>query len=165
MISHQNSHRILNADTVSENALISYITIVFFSVKIHTLKAWIFIHVQGERIILSIRAAVSTSIKFNFAPFFSVFPSIKQKFPHRENGFRRCVQPEIYKIEVVCRFMHQKASAVSFVPVPSAEIIGTVASIKQPFKMNGIYVSYSPISYKLSDFCVVRRIPVIECHS
>ena len=58
--------------------------------------------------------------------------------------------------------MHQQAAAVALLPVPAAEVVRAMFSIKQPLKMHRVNLADGVIHQQFTHFAVVRRIAIVE---
>ena len=61
--------------------------------------------------------------------------------------------------------MNQKTTAVALISVPSAEIVGTVANVKKPFKMHGENIPDNAACNYFAALGVQRSITVVKAYA
>ena len=159
---NENVHGILNADIITENALITDIAVVSLGVEVKLLKLLIALHYECKRIALGIFLTVNTGIELGYAALLCILSAVELKIAERKNALRISAEPEVNKVKVVSCLMNHKTAAVSLISVPTAEVIRAVRGVKQPLEVNLSDLAYSVVHYKLTNLGVVRRIAVIE---
>ena len=60
------------------------------------------------------------------------------------------------------RLMHEQAAAVALIAVPSAEVVGAMLRVQQPFEVNGVYFADRAVANQLANLGMMRRIAVVE---
>ena len=69
-----------------------------------------------------------------------------------KDRFRAAVQPPVHQVKVVGRFVDHQTTGIGFIAVPAAEVVGPVAGIQQPFKMDRHYIADSARLQNLFNF-------------
>ena len=161
---YKNVHSVLDANTVTENALVAEVSVVLLAIVVKHLIAANG-NVSRKGIALGILAIGGTVIELGDSSLLCVLASVELEVTQSEDLGGVGIYPEIDKVKVVGRLMHHKSATVSLISVPTAEIVCAVRGIKKPFEVDLLDVSDNTVHNKLTHLGLVGSVSVVEGHA
>ena len=158
---YQQPERVLDADAVTEHALIAQVAVLVLGLQVHLAQRIVPGQVQGEGIVHGGVAAMRTGVEARLSPLLRVGAAVERQVTTRRHRLRRARQPEVDQVEVVRCQVHEQPAAVALVTVPATEVVGTVPGVEQPLEVHGGDSAHGPVGDGPAHRGGKRRVAVV----
>ncbi len=161
-VAHEDGHVVLDADRPVEDVPVAQVSVVPLGIQVEGAQGVVGREVQGEGVVGGPVGAVGTV----------VLPAQSVPLPRRTaveaeatvaEGLPGFVgEPPVHQVEVVRGLVHHQASAVLFLAVPAAEVVGAVPYVEQPLEVDRQHLADRALGEQGADLLVHGIEAVVE---
>ena len=163
VVLNEHVHSVLDADVVTENALVTDISVVLLRIEVKALEILVALHNESEGIAVhQMLLTVHSGIELGHAALLCVLSAVELQITESEYALGSSAEPEVHKVKVVSRLVHEKTAGDLLISVPAAEVVSTVRGIQEPLEVNLSNLTDGVVHNELAELGVVRSVTVVE---
>jgi len=164
-IACRDAHGVLGGDVVAEDVAVAQVTAVGLGIQVEAAQRFVGFEADGERVGGGGFLAGVAVVAVAFAARGRVFASVEEQVTLGVDGTGDRVDPPVDQVKVVGGLVHEQAAGLVFFAMPAAEVVGAVAGIQHPGKVDVARAADRALHDQLAHGGCKRRVAVVECHA